>query len=500
MQERLRSSLLTLLLTASPAATAAPAAQDVPVAEKLTIVLVNVESLQTHEVLRAGDALPNFRYLQSLGTWYTEGRGVLPSHDLAGQAALLTGRYPEENGIAGGMTWRAAGKSPPRLLNRPTDLRAPTLFRIIRRHCPALDTAGVLAQSDAHQLFSSCGEDGQQCSPYSASPRLDFQPKQHAAFEASRGHVPDPVVTAAARAFLPGANLLVLGYADLDSAGHAGAPEAETGIVPGRAFALAQLDTQLGLLIADLQRSNRWQQTILFLASTHGMSWAGPDQSVHVADAIPPGGRDHFLLLGEGGLQSLYLRKRNDADAWATALHLVETLRQQTGIQGAWFTSLHSSLLELRTGTELAPLLLPRSLRARSPLLGDVVLAAGPGYRLLADPPGGQPAGGHHGGLASLRTTLLVSGGAPFLRPQLVTAPGHLMDDSGRVDPLERLPDQPEVVDIAPTIAWLLGLADRPEGQAQSTPGNVLPAFSGRILHEAFELPAVRPLGRCGLP
>ena len=46
---------------------------------------------------------------------------------------------------------------------------------------------------------------------------------------------------------------------------------------------------------------------------------------------------------------------------------------------------------------------------------------------------------------------------------------------------MDRLPEQSENVDIAPTVAWLLGLGIQP---AQFPDGK--PGFDGRVLSEAF--------------
>lgn len=469
-----------------------------PVAAKLTILVLNVESLVPDEVLRAGDALPNLQYLRARGTWYSEARGVFPALGLPGQAALLTGRYPEENGIGSEESWLRRERPAVRPLNRPTDLQAPTLFRLLRRHCPTLETAGVFATTDSQQLFSSCGGENRHCSPYTASPRIYFDPRRHEAFDEAAGHVPDQAVTAAVRAYLPASNLLVASYAELDAEGHRAAPEAETGLVPGRAFRLARFDAQLGMLIDDLKRSNRWGQTVIFLTSTHGMEWTDQTRTLHIPAEPVPGAAEHFARITHGSVLALYLKKRRNPDAWTTALNLVEALRVQPGIQGAWFTSLHSELLNLRTGSELSGLLMPRDLRARSPRIGDIVIAPQPGYRLVTQADGMFDRSGFHGGAGSLRNTLLVTGGVNFVRPQLLTAPAEALNEGGRADPVLRLPEQAEVVDVVPTIAWLLGLTDLPAEKRAA--GLAPPAFSGRVLHEAFLLPPVRPFGLCGVP
>ena len=86
---------------------------------------------------------------------------------------------------------------------------------------------------------------------------------------------------------------------------------------------------------------------------------------------------------------------------------------------------------------------------------------------------------GNHGHPVTLHNTFIVTGGSPWVKAgQAIAA------STANPTPLDRLPEQAENVDLAPTIAWLLGL-DLP---AQEFPDYATQAraFDGRILKEAF--------------
>ncbi len=489
--------LMLLCLTGSTAVRA-----EIPKVPGLTVIVVIVESLMPRELAASDLRFPTLHELRIDGTWYTESRGVFPSNDLNGHASLLTGRYPESHGIANNVTWSRKRREIPRAPSRPSDLAAPTLFRMLHKHCPELQTAVVIADREVQELYSDCGSSGAHCSPFARAPSRLYQPANDPAFNAALGHVPDARAVEIARQYLPHASLLLLSLSDLDTIGHLATADPVTGTSGQRLATLGHLDEQLGLLVADLKQSGRWSSTVLMITSSHGMEWSTPEQTLALAPMLETLHPGVFLPVGSGGFQSYYLRRPQDPAAWMAARDSLALLRAQIGIAGAWFTSLHSAAVDGLTSTEQVDLLVPGGLHARSAGLGDLVVATLPGYQIAGAQQSAVGSGGHHGSLTTMHISMLISGGAHFLQRRLVTAPGAFMDENGAADPALRLPGQAEIVDIAPTITWLLGLPATTGGTTDAAKGapstGSRAVHQGRALKEAFLLKGDQPLGTCG--
>jgi hypothetical protein len=110
--------------------------------------------------------------------------------------------------------------------------------------------------------------------------------------------------------------------------------------------------------------------------------------------------------------------------------------------------------------------------------LGSLVLAAAPGFRFSEPSATSNPLIGNHGHPQTLHNTMLVTGGSPWVKK------GQVIAASRVAGPLDRLPEQSENIDVAPTVAWLLGLGLRP---ADFPDAELAPqGFDGRVLGEAF--------------
>src|SRR5262249_40606798 len=103
------------------------------------------------------------------------------------------------------------------------------------------------------------------------------------------------------------------------------------------------------------------------------------------------------------------------------------------------------------------------------PQFGDLVLLARPHYQ-FGDPFDPSTAGllSNHGGPDTREIPIIVSGGSPRVRPQVLGT-----------DTASRPATNP---DIGPTVLWLLGL--RPTRMTSGAP--VPDDLAGRVLREAF--------------
>ena len=111
------------------------------------------------------------------------------------------------------------------------------------------------------------------------------------------------------------------------------------------------------------------------------------------------------------------------------------------------------------------------------PRSGDLLVTVDDGRRVSEPSSTSNPLPGNHGMPSTLRVPFVPAGGA-------ACAPRS----PGRPPTPRRAPEQAENVDIAPTAAWLLGVAPPADGPAGRE------GFDGRVLSEAF---TSRPADRC---
>lgn len=153
----------------------------------------------------------------------------------------------------------------------------------------------------------------------------------------------------------------------------------------------------------------------------------------------------------------------------------------------------------------------PASIRSRHENLGDLVFVIADGLKFSEPDPTGNPIPGNHGHLVTIHNTTIVSGGFAAILNAGVTV------NTGSDDHFERNAFQSENIDVATTVAWLLGLieidangvhqdgglityADFPDN-GMSFPNydgtTIRNGFDGRVLVEAFANTV--PPSNCGL-
>ncbi len=486
-----------------------PHAQAAP-EDTLTVLVVVVDSLMPHEVGSSDNLTPTLDALSSEGTWYTESRSVFSAETIPNHVAMMTGRYPENNGIPTNNYWDRQPGSEDRNLSLPTELEAPTLFRRIKDECPQITTAAVMSKGYLYEVFSECGLDGAHCGIHSREPDYFYNPIEQPTYIPESGHTPDVVTMAYARQYMPFVNFMFVNLGDVDRSGHMDVT-GPFGKAIVRASVLIDTDQQIDMLVRELKSAGRWESTVLFIVSDHGMDWSLPNGYINLTPVLETVAPGKFMAVDNGGTDSIYFLDRNDRAAWLQAGRLYEAIRAVPGVENAWFTSLHSSLTRGLSRERIRELLLPEHFRARHENLGDIVVSAAPGYRFTETSPNSNPIPGNHGHKATLHNTFMISGGAPFLRRgNLVTADPAAMDGNGEVDHFERLPGQSENIDVAPTVAWLLGMKLHDEIELRDASGEVrrdangrpmvrkIPRYDGRPLTEAFDLGDGPATGSCG--
>jgi len=460
-------------------------------AKKLTVVVAVVDSLMPQEITAS---TPKLMQLKTEGTFYNEGRAMFSAETLPNHVAMMTGVNPARSGIATNnfIDFFDAANPVERDLSLPEELTAYTAFTWIDRQCrksglnPAVKTGATLSKKYLFEVFQgdafNMGRANRNPAVFNIVPDTLWDPTSSPAYIGPGfEYTPDAPTMQQALTQLPAADFLFINLGDLDRSAHAFS-------TAGRTAALVTADAQIGQLRTALEDAGRWNDTVLMVVGDHGMDIATNPLTNGIStqpmldalaacftpmQAVQNGGSDSIVVLD----RSLPLAQRQAslraARACLTGAQDCATLCPGTTrpsnaeqIIGAWYTT---------NDTADAAGTMPTSIASKHPNLGDLALAAGPGFKFAEPNAQANPIPGNHGHPATFRSAMLISGGSSWVKKGLVVA-------ASTTNPslFDRLPEQSENIDVMPTLAWLLGLniqsADFPEGSG----------FDGRILKEAF--------------
>lgn len=459
--------------------------------KKLTVIVAVVDSLMPQEITAS---TPNLNTLKSEGTFYEESRAVFSAETTPNHAAMMTGVYPQRNGIATNnfLDFFDLANPVERDLSLPEEYTANTAFTWIDRQCrrsginPEIRTAATLSKKYLFELFQGDAFNAERANRnpnvFNVPPDTHWDPTSSPAYIGPGfEYTPDAPTMQQALTQLPDADFHFISLGDVDRFAHALG-------TPARAAALLTADAQIGRLRAALEDAGRWENTVLIVTSDHGTDIAlnpftngistQPTLDA-LAECFTP-----MLAVQNGGSDSLYvldrrlpLGERREAlraaraclagtQDCASLCTSVSRPANADQIVGAWYTVDDPSDPD---GT------MPAGLGSKHPNLGDLVLVAAQGFKFSEPDPTGNPIPGNHGHPVTFRNTMLIAGGSSWVKKGQVIA-ASIPNPS----PFDRLPEQSENVDILPTVAWLLGLdldaSDFPDGAD----------FDGRVLMEAF--------------
>lgn len=462
--------------------------------QQLTVVVLVVDSLMPHEIDPV--ATPNLHALKAGGTWYEHSRAVFSAETIPNHVAMMTGVYPSRSGIPSNtyIADFAAADPAEADLSAPEELTANTLFTWIRRDCvdsgrnPAIRTAATLSKKYLYEIFQgdAANPDRANDDPdvFNVAPDTHWNPQDDPAYiSVESEHTPDVPTMNQALTQSPGAGFHFINLGDVDRLAHVSGEDA-------RQAAIEDADAQVGRLVGALQADGRWARTVLFLVSDHGMDYSAPGPGTAIATqstldalglcygamaAADSGGTEGIFLLDraapeadrQAALRAARACLLGTADCNALCTGATRPVNAD-GILGAWYT-----VDDPQDPSGSMPLVLD----SRHANGGDLVLSAAAGYKFAESATSQIP--GNHGHLPTIHNTFIVAGGSPWVKAGQVVAPS--LASPG---PLDRLPEQSENVDIAPTVAWLLGLRTPPQ-QFPDYPEREN-GFDGRILKEAF--------------
>lgn len=486
----------------------------IPGSQKLTVIVLVVDSLMPDEITPA--TTPNLDALKAGGTFYAESRSVFIAETIPNHVAMMTGVYPARNGVPSN-EFLDFSVNPPeeRDLSVPEKMTARTLFTWIDRRCrtipvvPDIRTGATLSKKYLFEIFegdaanAALGNDDPDV--FNVPPDSYWNPQDSDAYIPSPSeHTPDVPTMDQALTQLPDVDFFFINLGDVDRLAHASGPDA-------RNAAIADVDTQVGRLVTALQDAGRWERTVLFVVSDHGMDFSAPGPAAAIStqatlDALGACYTPMYAMASGEGSDSIYVLDRaaplaQRQAALRAARGCLLGVQDCAALCPGATRPVNAGNIEVGWYNVEDPLdpagTPPPSIQSRHANFGDLVLAAGDGGKFsepnLSDPSGQIP--GNHGHLVTMRNTFLVSGGSPWVKQGQVIAAS--VPSPG---PLDRLPEQSEVVDIAPTVAWLMGLRIR---------NNEFPdypqyerGFDGRILKEAFVQfdadPDAAPPSACG--
>ena len=431
-------------------------------------------------------------------SYYRESRSTMIAETNPNHTSMATGAYGGSSGVPGN-AFAVYGEPPnedgcPATADEskkpvttsgedPSCVAAETLFQALDRQDGAdVSTAGIFGKPKLGRLFAAKRPDGKYYADHLWVPCEDPGDdtpycKQVAINPATRYAADDSIVMdeviRSAREDKP--DYTFVNLPQVDSAGHA------TGTGPAYDQAIAMADSQIRRFVEAQRELGQWgTRTVLLLVSDHSMETTPDKTSLDQrfrAAGIPS---DSYTVVQNGSASLVYLTNRRDAGR----SELLKRMREAalgTGNPASQITGNGTVSEALYREENPADGGAAHTLQTAHPnwflegsRTGDLVVTASSGSA-FSDP--ANPLTGNHGGPQTRDNFMAVIGPPSVVQqkqPAGTALPGF--DDTAQN------PDQSENVDVAPTVARLLGLRAPRDSQ-------------GRVLGEALlssGLPPVR--------
>jgi len=384
---------------------------------------------------------------------FAHARAVMPSRTNSNHATLVTGVYPEVHGITGNAWWSRSPGALAAKLDDAARIEVETLFTVAHEAVPPVTTFGAFAKAKLVHLLATATEHQRApdrlWSP-SDAPESGRDPVTRYSTDAA---TMDGVLAKLAEA---PADLTIVNLADVDRHGHGDGPGSDAYVA-----AITGADAAIGRLIAALHAQGRWERSVLLVTSDHGFTDVQPTPErpapvVSLGKELAAAGVRGVHLVADGGVEHVYADGvRPDAkdvgDDRETLAQVAAIARRTPGVVEV--------LARLPVPGVPALATIHPDWHVGHERMGELILVAAPGHQLVDpwDDVDGQLKG-NHGGPGELDVPLVVSGGSPVLRAAPADTPA------------------PGAVDVAPTIALLLGLRT----PTRTDGGAVPPALAGR--------------------
>jgi len=456
-----------------------------------TFVIV-VDGLRPEDV--TAELMPNLTSLLSTpcapdgacATQYEQARAVMVTETNGNHVAMMTGAYAERSGVIANESFdRAAGAALP--LDQPELNAAETLFDAIEAQKPWLRTAAVMGKEKLRDLFDCTrtveGDCGPAMSPEGATVnhlRPDFvagattQPSSDLDCQAEAGTgsgytnnqcVMDVTLRLLAR---EDPDFTFVNLPDTDAQSHlfgAGSPPALA--------AVTNADLQIARLVDELKRAGKWQHSMLVITADHNFGDTATTPPIIMSELFAGVGPAPFTTVSHEGAASIFLTELTDPTRPLT-------------------TAEQSTLKDLRQRALATPGIVEALYRVSNPedggaaftidsvhpdwrlggtaRIGELLITADETHTLAEQRTSGSNIVlGDHGHPSDRHVPFVVLSGGSYVADRTVAPSGPVNEP----DDTAALPEQAEVVDIAPTIAWLHGVSTPAQSQ-------------GRLLTEVF--------------
>ena len=368
--------------------------------DRLRVYVLVVDGTRPDEITPV--LTPRLHALKTDGTWFPAARSLPVMETIPNHVMMMTGVRPDRSGVPANSVFDR-GEGVVRDLDRPTDLRFPTLLEQV--NATGRTTGTVLSKTYLYGIF---GE------------RATYRWEPGPIVPVS-GHAPDAFTTDALIAMVDEADpdLVFANLGDIDRVGHS--DFTGTSLQTARTLALASTDLQVGRFVDHLRGTGRWEHSVVLVLADHSMDWSVPPNVVSVDSILRarPDLRASVRIAQNGGADLLYWT--GPAGRRRTALAQVRRL-----------VAAHPGVLSVHEPAELR----------LGPEAGDLVAYCRAGWRFTDPAVTSNPIPGNHGHPVTEPIPFLVGGGSPVVRR------GQVLGDPART------------VDVAPTVGALFGLAE----------------------------------------
>ncbi|MFP5336143.1 MAG: alkaline phosphatase family protein [Actinomycetes bacterium] len=368
--------------------------------ERTRVYVLVVDGCRPDEI--ATTLTPRLAALRAGGTSFPAARSLPVAETIPNHTMMMTGVRPDRTGVPANAVYdRAEGAV--RTLDRPSDLRFPTLFERLAER--GLTSGSVLSKD---YLFGIFGERATyRWEPFPLLPLTD--------------HAPDVATVDALVAMVDAADpdLVFVNLGDIDRFGHSDL--SGTSLRAARQAALADTDREVGRFVDHLEATGRWATSVLVVLADHSMDWSLPTNVISLDLVLRqrPDLRAQVVVSQNGGADLLsWVGPAADRDAGLDAVRAL--VLDHPGV-----LAVHRPA-DLRLG----------------PQAGDLVAYCRAGWRFSDPYVASNPIPGNHGHPATEPIPFFVAGGSPRVRRGATSsAPAR-------------------TVDVAPTVGHLLGLGE----------------------------------------
>ncbi|VXC12031.1 alkaline phosphatase family protein [Nocardioides sp. AX2bis] len=347
---------------------------------------------------------PNLQRLRDEGLRHPRAASLPVMETIPNHTMMMSGMRPDRTGVPANSVFdRELGEV--RTLDRPSDLRAPTLLERLDRR--GLRTGTVLSKEYLYGIFGTRAT--YRWEPAPIVPVAEYAPDEFtmtAAREMVTAHDP---------------HLMFVNLGDIDRFGHSDL-SGPGGLELLRRTALANTDRLVGGFVDLLREEGHWEHAIMVVLADHSMDFSFPDRVISLtapleADPMLAG---QVAIADNGGADLLYwlgpARRRDEA---------VRRMRAIAEETDGVLEALDRRKASLRLGPEA----------------GDVVVHCRDGWRFSdPDPVTSNPIPGNHGHPATRPIPFFISGGHPSV-PRRTARPGLAT-----------------TADVAPTVGQFFGL------------------------------------------